>query len=392
MESNIFTYGDVNQTGVIISIDQVNPNWATLGVILLCAFLFSTIFAFGLYGNICVLNVVRRGRQLQFSTRVLFGHLSVCHVLVLLIDVPVRTLTMIFNLDPKGIIINRLFCGIVGFSVAISGACAVWTSAAIATERFIAIYYPFNFRRLVSHRRILFAIISMWLFCLASFSMLPITESDVLVMAVRLDNESITSESLITIGSRHCVYLNDMSSLFTVIYYTYLLFAMLIIPNGITIVCYLLVIVKLSRKNINDVIGKRLKENRSFVKMMVCNLIVMFLFWLPFVYFHSYRLFAGDPRFSHIMFYFVFVILLIFIGFSITPYMYTCFSSNIGKMTVDSILWCRKHDTQSFRQTTLTRTLQTTADSTAFTTESLCAPSNGGRETEIFGLRNVANV
>ncbi|XP_071500766.1 galanin receptor 2b-like [Diadema antillarum] len=122
----------------------------------------------GIVGNSLVIIVLFNRRELSRSTDTLVGALAAADLLASIFMIPLpQALTV-----PSSVL-GQVYCKVVYTSMFLwtSFDASIFTLTAIAVERYIAVAYPFQFKRLVTRKRVIIVIVANWIlgFIIISF-------------------------------------------------------------------------------------------------------------------------------------------------------------------------------------------------------------------------------
>ncbi|XP_012230035.2 prolactin-releasing peptide receptor isoform X1 [Linepithema humile] len=137
--------------------DDVTANVAVQ--ILICAF-YILIFVLGIFGNVLVVFVVIRNRQMHTVTNLFIANLALSDVLLCVLAVPFTPLYTFLG----GWIFGRTLCHLVPYAQGVSVYISTLTLTSIAIDRFLVIIYPFHPRMKIE--MCLAIIVSVWVVAL----------------------------------------------------------------------------------------------------------------------------------------------------------------------------------------------------------------------------------
>ncbi|XP_077992110.1 growth hormone secretagogue receptor type 1-like [Glandiceps talaboti] len=129
-------------------------------VLAIVTLFYVLIFIFGVLGNILVIFVVCRNRDMRSSTNYFLVNLSVADLLVLVICMPVALLeTYIFH--PW--LLGEVMCKLVPFLEHTTETTSVLTLAAIAVERYVAFCHPLKASYVCTRKRTVKICLAIWI-------------------------------------------------------------------------------------------------------------------------------------------------------------------------------------------------------------------------------------
>lgn len=139
------------------SLEDVTANVAVQ--ILFCAF-YIIIFVLGIFGNVLVVFVVIRNRQMHTVTNFFITNLALSDVLLCVLAVPFTPLYTFLG----GWIFGNTLCHLVPYAQGVSVYISTLTLTSIAIDRFLVIIYPFHPRMRIE--MCLAIIVSIWVIAL----------------------------------------------------------------------------------------------------------------------------------------------------------------------------------------------------------------------------------
>lgn len=124
-----------------------------------CVF-YIVIFVLGIFGNVLVVFVVGRNRQMHTVTNLFIANLALSDVLLCVLAVPFTPLYTFMN----GWVFGNTLCHLVPYAQAVSVYISTLTLTSIAVDRFLVIIYPFHPRMKI--KMCLTIIVSIWMIAL----------------------------------------------------------------------------------------------------------------------------------------------------------------------------------------------------------------------------------
>lgn len=108
--------------------------------------LYSVIFILGILGNVLVIYVVARNRQMQTVTNIFIANLAVSDILLCFLAVPFTPLYTFMG----SWVFGKALCHVVPYAQGVSVYISTLTLTSIAMDRFLVILYPFRPRMKVT--------------------------------------------------------------------------------------------------------------------------------------------------------------------------------------------------------------------------------------------------
>ncbi|KAL6444046.1 hypothetical protein ACFW04_001768 [Cataglyphis niger] len=127
--------------------------------IIFCAF-YIIIFVLGIFGNVLVVFVVGRNRQMHTVTNLFIANLALSDVLLCVLAVPFTPLYTFLG----GWVFGETLCHLVPYAQGVSVYISTLTLTSIAVDRFLVIIYPFHPRMKIEI--CLAIIVSIWVIAL----------------------------------------------------------------------------------------------------------------------------------------------------------------------------------------------------------------------------------
>jgi len=123
--------------------------------IIFCLF-YIIIFVLGIFGNVLVVFVVGRNRQMHTVTNLFIANLALSDVLLCVLAVPFTPLYTFMS----GWVFGKTLCHLVPYAQGVSVYISTLTLTSIAVDRFLVILYPFRPRMKI--KTCLAIIVSIW--------------------------------------------------------------------------------------------------------------------------------------------------------------------------------------------------------------------------------------
>lgn len=127
--------------------------------IIFCVF-YIIIFVLGIFGNVLVIFVVGRNRQMHTVTNLFIANQALSDVLLCMLAVPFTPLYTFMN----GWVFGEILCHLVPYAQGVSVYISTLTLTSIAVDRFLVIIYPFHPRMMI--KMCLAIIVSIWMIAL----------------------------------------------------------------------------------------------------------------------------------------------------------------------------------------------------------------------------------
>ena len=139
-----------------------------LDIILYGSFCYTMIFLIGIFGNLSVIYVLMKEKELRSFTNYLLANLSIADLLVLFTCVP----SAFHDLFAKERwYLGKVMCYLIGFVENCVGIASILSLLLITTERYFAICKPLKVKSVMTQSRTLKLILLIW--CLAILISLP---------------------------------------------------------------------------------------------------------------------------------------------------------------------------------------------------------------------------
>lgn len=265
-----------NQTVSNISYSQF-LNFDTCQPSFLAEFLLITAYTLvtivGLFGNLCLIIIIKRRKEAHNVTNILIANLSLSDVLICIMCIPV---TVAYTLMDYWIF-GEAMCKISSFIQSISVTVSIFSLVLIAVERYQLIVNPRGWKPNISHAY--WGILFIWGFSL-------------IISIPFLIFHQLTDEPFKHLSFHSDFYKNKVACIEAwpsvterLIFTTSLLVFQYCFPLGFIFICYLRIFVCLRRRH-----GKidRMRENESRlsenkrINMMLISIVVTFAAcWLP---------------------------------------------------------------------------------------------------------------
>jgi hypothetical protein len=140
-----------------------------LDIIIYGSFCYTIIFLFGTLGNMSVIYVLMKEKELRSFTNFLLANLSIADMMVLFTCVPSAFHDMFAK---ERWYMGKLMCYLIGFIENCVGIASILSLLLITCERYFAICQPLKVKSVMTQSRTLKLILLIW--CLAILINLPI--------------------------------------------------------------------------------------------------------------------------------------------------------------------------------------------------------------------------
>ncbi|XP_069508727.1 neuropeptide Y receptor type 6-like [Ambystoma mexicanum] len=245
-------------------------------VLLIIAYTIVTLV--GLFGNLCLIIIVKKQKEAQNVTNVLIANLSLSDIFICFMCIP---FTVAYTLMDYWIF-GEAMCKMSSFAQSVSVSVSIFSLVLIAVERYQLIVNPRGWKPCVTHAY--WGIVFIWLF-------------SVIISIPFFIFHQITDEPFKNIPLHNDLYKGKVACMEvwpTVakrrVFTTCLLVFQYCVPLCFIFICYLKIFVCLRRRNGK---GDRLKERESRVNdskrinMMLVSIVVTFAAcWLPLTIFN----------------------------------------------------------------------------------------------------------
>ncbi|KGL79591.1 Neuropeptide Y receptor type 6, partial [Tinamus guttatus] len=239
--------------------------------VLITAYTLVTIV--GLFGNLCLIIIIKRQKEAQNVTNILIANLSLSDVLICLMCIPV---TVAYTLMDYWIF-GEAMCKISSFIQSISVTVSIFSLVLIAVERYQLIVNPRGWKPSISH---------------AYWGILFIWGVSVMISIPFLIFHQLTDEPFKYLSFHHDFYKNKVacieawpSVMERLIFTTSLLLFQYCFPLGFIFICYLRIFVCLRKRHgkidrTRENVG-RLSENKRINVMLISIVVTFAACWLP---------------------------------------------------------------------------------------------------------------
>ncbi|XP_072170616.1 allatostatin-A receptor-like [Diadema setosum] len=141
---------------------QTSPGWSWQATVWSWRSILQMFTAMlGIVGNSLVIIVLFTRRELSRSTDTLIGALAAADLLASVFMIPLP-----MPLTVPSSVLGQVYCKVIYTSMFlwVSFNASIFTLTAIAVERYIAVAYPFQFKHLVTRKRVIVVIVANWIF------------------------------------------------------------------------------------------------------------------------------------------------------------------------------------------------------------------------------------
>ncbi|XP_060570534.1 cholecystokinin receptor type A-like [Ruditapes philippinarum] len=239
------------------------------------------IFLLGIFGNICVIIVIIRVRNMRTPTNVFLLNLSVADVLVLLVSQPAGLLEF-FGKDRW--FLGEVMCKLVPLMENGALHVSILTMLAVTFERYQAICHPFKFRMASTITATLKCILVIWIIgLLLSLPILLMTEYE---------------DAIFYDGSPIKVCRTKVNETWRVCYTIFIVIAFFVVPLFVLISFYTCIIRQLMSDKLKSLAKndrtaiKTLKSRKQVVRMLIFIIVLFFVSLFPIRVFSLWLVFA----------------------------------------------------------------------------------------------------
>ncbi|CDQ56724.1 neuropeptide Y receptor type 1 [Oncorhynchus mykiss] len=241
---------------------------------------YSALIGVGLIGNICLVFVITRQKEMRNVTNIFIANLSISDILMCIVCLPV---TIIYTLMDRWIL-GEALCKVTPFVQCISVTVSVFSLVLIAMERHQLIIHPTGWKPVVGHSYLAVAIT--WM--VACFISLPFLSFNVLTNSP-FQNISLPFNPF----TDHFICMERWPSEHKrLAYTTFLLLFQYCLPLILILVCYLRIFLRLRRRKYmvertRDNRQKKAKGSKRINAMLASIVAVFALCWLPLNIFNT---------------------------------------------------------------------------------------------------------
>ncbi|XP_070509164.1 neuropeptide SIFamide receptor-like [Chironomus tepperi] len=257
---------------------QLMRHSSTISIIYCIA--YTLVFSVGLIGNLFVISVVFRVPRMRTVTNLFIANLAFADVLVIIFCVPATLMSNLF----VPWILGWFMCKTVPYIQGVSVAASVYSLIAVSLDRFLAIWWPLKLQ--ISKKRAKGIIFGIWVIALSLtlpwalfFQLVPlIPERPDIEMCLEIWPDD-------TDGTLYFLFAN--------------LLACYVMPMILISICYILIWIKVSRRDIpgdtKDAQKDRIQQQSKIkvVKMLALVVILFVLSWLPLYAIFTIMKFGG---------------------------------------------------------------------------------------------------
>ncbi|XP_028829147.1 neuropeptide Y receptor Y8a [Denticeps clupeoides] len=241
---------------------------------------YSTVIAVGLVGNVCLVFIISRQKEMRNVTNILIANLSCSDILMCLVCLPV---TVIYTLMDRWIL-GEALCKVTPFVQCMSVTVSIFSLVLIALERHQLIIHPTGWTPAAGHSYLAVAVT--WM--VACFISLPFLSFNILTNSP-FQNLSIPFNPF----SDHVICMELWpSERNRLAYTTSLLLFQYCLPLLLILLCYLRIFLRLRRRK--DMleqaseIRQRKARGAQRINAMLASIVVAFaLCWLPLNIFNT---------------------------------------------------------------------------------------------------------
>ncbi|XP_029460181.1 neuropeptide Y receptor type 1-like [Rhinatrema bivittatum] len=239
---------------------------------------YSAVIAVGLIGNVCLVFVIMRQKEMRNVTNIFIANLSCSDVLMCLVCLPV---TVIYTLMNRWML-GEALCKMTPFIQCISVTVSILSLVLIALERHQLIINPTGWKPIPWHAYM--AVVITWI--VACFISLPFLSVSILTK-LPFQNLSLPFDPFVN----HFVCMDNWpSENHRLAYTTCLLIFQYCLPLLLILVCYLRIFLRLRRRK--DMVERAKdgcrKANHKKINIMLASIVVAFaICWLPLTVFNA---------------------------------------------------------------------------------------------------------
>ncbi|XP_065591074.1 neuropeptide Y receptor type 6-like [Cyrtonyx montezumae] len=253
-----------------LNFDTCQSSFLAVFLLITAYILVTTV---GLFGNLCLIVIIKRQKEAQNVTNILIANLSLSDVLICIMCIPVTAAYTLMDYW----IFGEAMCKISSFIQSISVTVSIFSLVLIAIERYQLIVNPRGWKPNTSHAYL--GIIFIWVFSL-------------MISIPFLIFHQLTDEPFTHLSFHSDFYKNKVvcieawpSVTERLIFTTSLLLFQYCFPLGFIFICYLKIFVclrrrhsKIDRMRENE---SRLSENKRINLMLISIVVTFAACWLP---------------------------------------------------------------------------------------------------------------
>ncbi|XP_048816944.1 neuropeptide Y receptor type 6-like [Lagopus muta] len=253
-----------------LNFDTCQPSFPAVFLLITAYILVTTV---GLFGNLCLIVIIKRQKEAQNVTNILIANLSLSDVLICIMCIPVTAAYTLMDYW----IFGEAMCKISSFIQSISVTVSILSLVLIAIERYQLIVNPRGWKPNTSHAY--WGIIFIWVFSL-------------MISTPFLIFHQLTDEPFKHLSFHSDFYKNKVACIEAwpsiterLIFTTSLLLLQYCFPLGFILICYLKIFVclrrrhsKIDRMRENE---SRLSENKRINLMLISIVATFAACWLP---------------------------------------------------------------------------------------------------------------
>ncbi|XP_066469023.1 neuropeptide Y receptor type 6-like [Tiliqua scincoides] len=313
---------------------------------------YAVVTLVGLFGNLCLIVIIRKQKESQNVTNILIANLSLSDILICIMCIP---FTVTYTLMDYWVF-GEAMCKITSFVQSMSVTVSTFSLVLIAVERYQLIVNPRGWKPNISHAY--WGIVSIWMFSLV-------------ISIPFFIFHQVTDEPFRNLSSHSDIYINkvvcveDWPSLAgRLAFTTTMLVFQYFFPLGFIFICYLKIFVCLQKRHgkVDKAREKesRLNESRRINIMLISIVLTFAACWLPLNIFNIVFDWNHDALINcHHNVIFTLCHLVAMISTCINPVFYGFLNKNFQKDLVILLHHIRCFDSQELYENIALSTLNT---------------------------------
>ncbi|KAL4240176.1 hypothetical protein ACF0H5_000970 [Mactra antiquata] len=261
-ENNTVVPSKTNDTSYGTELEDIRQ---PVFMIVIYSIAYGVIFLFALFGNIAVVIVVSRTRQLQSLTNFFIVNLAVADILVAVFCTPITLLQSLYN----GWRYGAFLCKFLPYMQGVSVCASVNLLAAIAADRYLAICFTLEHKMTWKMGKILVTLIWLLSCCmlmpwLIYFKQKPVYENKNLLLYLCIEEWPVEN------GDK--------------IFLLFIFIVCYIVPLVLITACYVMIAMRVCTRNAPGIYHYNNVIEKSKVKVIKMLALIVFMFgisWLP---------------------------------------------------------------------------------------------------------------
>ncbi|CAO4368057.1 unnamed protein product [Caenorhabditis nigoni] len=289
MSSCIVEYNVVNITNYVLA--TLGERCQSVAIVIPTVIIYGTIFLLGLFGNICTCIVIAANKSMHNPTNYYLFSLAISDIIALILGLPMEFYQSLDYSYPYRF--SEWICKARAFLIEFTSYASIMIICCFSFERWLAICYPLQTKLFSTLWRANVLIVLAWLISfICALPIAIIVQINKLPLPEFARNQSwvhqVSTDGTTVLHTEFCAMDQgrpDQQK--TIIVFAFTVF--FIIPAIAIVIMYAHIAIKLesseidkSLKEDNKSKKRRIKNNRTVLKMLLSVVITFFICWLPF--------------------------------------------------------------------------------------------------------------